>query len=247
LAQAGVALEITKGEFEMSIIEGYDSKSRQRVWTDDFAQQKEFGKEVAVTAAGKRFYGEFEVTQENIDAVLAAAATLFPGELVTVSRFVSALEVSMNAGDLTRKTPAPPVEQTPTPEPPRDKNGRPLSQSQIDWSSMTAWTNSHSAEECRQRARSDPKYAQFRHTNLVREMNSKPVDAAPSAGVQAERSATTADIQSELGTFANLYKNAPSERVRRPIAGRYVLDATHSYSIEEFETKLSQAARVGLL
>lgn len=125
---------------------------------------------------------------------------------------------------------------------PRDRKGRLLSESQIEWGEMTRWADEHSAEECRQRARSDPKFAQFRHTNLVREMNAAPIDGAVPEPITHE--ATAAERQ-ELEEFARAFVQSPASS-RKPIMGIVTL-AGKTYRYPAFITLVNRCAEAQLI
>lgn len=127
----------------MSIVAGFDSKTRERVYTANFDEQKEFAREVFKTSAGKRFLNEFENTGDNLAVVMEAAQKIYPdAQHITVSMYVDGMAASMNRapslerwkpGLLQRKPAAPVVAPTPEPEVPRDKNGKALTASQQAW------------------------------------------------------------------------------------------------------------------
>lgn len=127
------------------------------------------------TEVGKNFahnYFDPAQEQEQTEMLIKAARQLSGGNLVTMSQLIRALELLILSGDLMRVEPeenaelAEPEEDTH----PRDKNGKLLSQSQLDWSEMTKFVETHSVAECRNRARSDKQFAHFLETNLRREM-----------------------------------------------------------------------------
>jgi hypothetical protein len=59
------------------------------------------------------------------------------------------------------------------------------------------------------------------------------------------RTANDADRR-QLGDFVTLYRSVPTNQLR-PRGGRITLDATHSYTPQQFEELVSEASRAGLL
>src|SRR5882724_6569661 len=60
----------------------------------------------------------------------------------------------------------PVVEPVVEPEVPRDRNGNPLSASQIAWGEMTRWSQTASSQQIADRRRADPAFEGFYKTNL---------------------------------------------------------------------------------
>ena len=157
--------------------DAYRNKRELIFLTNDPAEQHEFGKAVYQTPVGQRFLAEFELTNENLDIVQAATAKLFPGLPVTESRFVTALRLSMDACDLTRKPAAPVVASSPEPEVLRDRNGRPLTTAQVKWGEYQRFLAESSSEQVAERRRTDPGFRAFIQHNIKEEM-SQPIDGA---------------------------------------------------------------------
>jgi hypothetical protein len=200
----------------MPVQNGIDLQTRERVYTNDFAQQREFALAVFGTSIGKRFKKEFENTDENIQAVLDAVEKLFPGEPITESRFLKALELSMVAGDLVRKPAAPVVEQTPEPEVPRDKRGRPLTAAQIKWGEYQKFLSESSSAQVTERRRTDVGFREFCQHNL-REQMAQEIDGAVVAQDDIRPKAPRVDDKelTRLQKFAEDFNALPAAAARK--------------------------------
>jgi hypothetical protein len=195
----------------MAILNGVDTRTRELVLTEDFEEQKRFGQKVYATTTGQRFLKEFENSDENVQAVLHATAKLFPGEPITESRFVKALELTMNAGDLQRKPVAPVVASTPSPEVPRDKNNKPLSEAQQRWSEYRQFSETHTMDEVRARKRIDPGYRNFVEKNSERERISEGAFKV----LNGVRELPQSDTSAELIEWVRQYQATPADQVRK--------------------------------
>jgi hypothetical protein len=97
------------------------------------------------------------------------------------------------------------------PEVPRDRNGKPLSQSQIAWGEMARWSQQASSQDIRERRRTDPAFASFYRLNIEREARETPSTQFELAG----QSQNTKQATPELIAFAEEYQKTPVERVRQ--------------------------------
>jgi hypothetical protein len=215
-----------------------DAETRELILTNDPAEQHEFGKAVYQTPVGQRFLAEFELTNENLDIVQAATAKLFPGLPVTESRFVTALRLSMDAGDLQRKPAAPVVASTPSPEVPRDKNGRPLTEAQQRWSEYRQFSETHSMDEVRARKRIDPGYRNFVEKNCEREG----VSEGPFKVLNGVRQLPKSDTPAELVAWVAEYLRTPADQVRK-----LCLASTNPLGYVKFNAMLELAASKNLI
>jgi hypothetical protein len=102
-------------------------------------------------------------------------------------------------------------EQQPEPEVLRDKNGKPLSQSQIAWGEMARWSQQASSQDIRERRRTDPAFASFYRLNIEREARETPSTQFELAG----QSQNTKQATPELIAFAEEYRKTPVEKVRQ--------------------------------
>jgi hypothetical protein len=238
----------------MGIINGVDTRTRERVLTEDPTEQREFAKEVNRTPIGQRFLAEFENSDENLRRVVETAQKLNPGvPHITLSMYLDALETAIYRGKLQKRPTAHVVPAEVPAEVSTDKNGKRLGPSQLAWKEHAEWARTATSEQIRKRKEIDPSFRAFVQNSIRLEMN-QPVDAAPSASIQPVRAATGEDMRSELGAFAAAYQKASTSRLR-PIGGFYKLsfpDATgnvveHSYSPSEWEVLITEAAKISLL
>jgi hypothetical protein len=100
-----------------------------------------------------------------------------------------------------------------------------------------------SMKEIRDRAQQDPQgfgawYAEQRNTQTIQQ-GTLHIAGSPS------RTANDADRRL-LGDFVTLYRSVPTNQLK-PRGGRIILDATHSYTPQQFEELVSEASRAGLL
>lgn len=102
-------------------------------------------------------------------------------------------------------------ERAPEPDVPRDKNGKPLSQSQVAWGEMARWSQQASSQEIKERRRTDPAFASFYRLNIEREARETPSTQFEIAG----QSQNTRQATPELVAFAEEYRKTPVEKVRQ--------------------------------
>jgi hypothetical protein len=190
----------------------YNDANLGRIFTRDCKENiKLFIRDFRATDVGRQIKEAGLDTGENLDAILEATQAKFDREEVTLPEFTLVARQLWMIGELKKKPVAPvPVDNTP-----RDKNGKPLSESQLRWSEYRQFSESHSSSECRARARTDSRYRDFLHTNLVREFAEQPVgDAVVAVGTQAVRQDKTRVTQ-ELREFAQAYRLAPTSEVKK--------------------------------
>jgi hypothetical protein len=161
---------------------------------------------------------EFGNNSANVDKVIEINDKLHPDlEYVTISAFLDSLKTAMLAGELTR---LPQEEPEPTPEPvPVDKNGKKLTQSQIQWGEMVRWSQAASSAQIKERVRTDEAYAKFHRANLRKEMDQPVGDDVTllnphimTAGISPT---STAMKNEHLVAFANRYRQMSAEDVRK--------------------------------
>src|ERR1051326_6782270 len=104
-------------------------------------------------------------------------------------------------------------EPTPEPDVPRDRNGNPLTASQLQWRQFAIWANdpNTSSEMIRQRRLTDRSFAEFYRRSLEREAQETPSTQFELAG----QSQTTKRATPELIAFAEEYRKTPTEKVRQ--------------------------------
>jgi hypothetical protein len=120
------------------------------------------------------------------------------------------------------------------PEVQRDKNGKPLSQSQIVWGEMARWSQRASSQDIRERRRTDPAFASFYRLNIEREARETPSTQFELAG----QSQNTKQATPELIAFAEEYRKTPVERVRQLRSPAFNALGYKKY-IENIETALA--------
>jgi hypothetical protein len=128
------------------------------------------------------------------------------------------------------------------PEVPRDKNGKPLSQSQIAWGEMARWSREASSQEIRERRRTDPAFASFYRLNIEREARETESTQFQLAGLSAGQ-ATASD---KLQRFAKLYQELPTDRLK-PRGGYITLSDEFKLTKSQFDNCVSQAVDAGLI
>jgi len=204
----------------MNISNGIDLHSRERIWVDgDPALAREFMAEVKTSKAGQKYFTEF-ASPENNERVINAVWTLNPDiEYVTVSAFVDAIGTLLAAGELKpTREPEPVALEAPVTPVPVDRNGRPLTQAQIDWAEMTTFANEKSMKEIKDRKRVDPKFLAFVQTNLRRQMD-VPIDGdVRVSNPHIEQSAppsASAMKNERLVAFANQWRSMTAEAIRK--------------------------------
>lgn len=106
----------------------------------------------------------------------------------------------------------PVVEPVVEPEVPRDKNGNVLSASQLAWKSYREFAESHSMQECRNRARTDAGFASFMRKNLEREASGGVGDAVENLNSRVQ---TNAPVAEALVAWAAEYHKTPTEKLRQ--------------------------------
>jgi hypothetical protein len=123
-------------------------------------------------------------------------------------------QVLLNAGQYEFEIRPAELEPAPEPEVPRDKNGRPLSEAQIRWSEYRQFTETHSSQDCKNRAKADVGFASFLRTNLRREMTEGGVgDAVENLNARPEEPKEKATP--ELLSWVAEYNRSSAEHVRK--------------------------------
>jgi len=132
-------------------------------------------------------------------------------------------------------------EPTPEPEVPRDRNGNPLTSSQLQWREFAIWANdpSTSSETIRQRRLTDRSFAEFYRRSLEREATETPSTQFELAG-QSPVKAKSA-ITPELIAFAEEYRKTPTQEVRKR------RNPTFNLNAQQYERNFQAALAAGLL
>jgi len=125
---------------------------------------------------------------------------------------------------------------------PVDRNGRPLSQSQIAWGEMARWSQQASSQDIRERRRTDPAFASFYRLNIERESRETESTQFAVAGLPTGQSTASEKLQ----RFAKLYQELPTDRLK-PRGGYITLSEEFKLTKPQFDNFVSQAANAGLL
>jgi hypothetical protein len=236
----------------MQISNGVDIQTRQRVLSLDNAEgiNPLFWQEFHETAVWKRFVNTYSATRENFERIVDILNKIYPGkDYFTLDQVTDVFNTAVNSGgsasDPLDRIPvevAVPVQES---EPvPVGRNGKPLSASQILWSQMTRWSETATSAEIAERRRTDPAFASFYHTNLVRSFDGvadSVVEQNPHLLPQG--APTMAALKDErLVSFARKYKSMSSAEVR---AARS--KAINPLSASQFEKDLNDAIRLNLV
>jgi hypothetical protein len=234
----------------MRVANGFNVQTRERVLSLHNVDETNpaFWSEFHETAVWKRFVETYGTTPANLERIIEILTKLYPDQdYFTVDHVTHAFKTAINSGgsasDPLDRIPVQAVE--PTPEPvPTDKNGRPLSAAQLAWSEMTRWSESATSAQIAERRRTDPAYASFYHTNLVRsfeEVGDGVVEQNPHLLPQG--APTTAALKDErLVAFAKRYNSISAAEVR---AARS--KAINPLSAGQFEKDLNDAIKLNLL
>jgi len=158
----------------------------------------------------------------NLEAVNAFLLSIAPP--LILSKAESALRKLLYAGGVCKfgkltprpvETPIAEVSTMPiTDEPVRDSRGHLLGDSQRKWQEYREYSESHSSQDCKNRARVDAGYASFVRTNLEREAQNTESTQFKIAGQQPSKPNVTG-VTPELLAWANEYKRTPTDQVRK--------------------------------
>jgi hypothetical protein len=224
----------TQEDLEYSLGSPYWSGRGNRLWTPESEENKaEFINEVCETTIGEKFCAMFNAESINpawnqVLAIHEQRAKIY-GTEITFHTFVQCLTDAVQSGAI----------QTPPPPQPKPRE---LSSSQKAWQEYRIFSESHSVNECRNRARIDAGFQSFMHKNYEREFAEQPVaDAVVPAGVPTKKIKPTA----ELVEFAEKYKVEPTENLRPRGGAVKLAGALISYST--FQDLVDRAASAGLL
>ena len=205
-----------------------------RLWTPESEENKaEFIAEVCETPIGEKFCAMFDAESINpawdkVIAIHQSRSSVY-GDEITFHSFIRCLTDAIQSGAI----------QTPPPQQPKPRE---LSSSQKAWQEYRIFSESHSVNECRNRARIDAGFQSFMHKNYEREFAEQPVaDGVVPAGVPTKRIKPTA----ELVEFAEKYKVEPTENLRAKGGAVKLAGTLIPYS--KFKDLVDRAASAGLL
>lgn len=106
----------------------------------------------------------------------------------------------------------PQVRTVEEPEVPRDRNGNPLTASQLAWSEYRQFSETHSMEEIRARARTDAGFSSFMRKQYEREARETPSTQFAIAGQTSAENKPA--ITPELIAWVEEFRKTPMDRVR---------------------------------
>jgi hypothetical protein len=185
----------------------YNDANLGRIFTRDCkANIKMFIQEFKESEFGSRLIAEGLATGEHLDQILEETQKRFGHDDVNMREFTATAKSLWMAGDLEPARPA-------TPQAPAVKQ---LTASQKAWQEFRIFTDSHSVQECKNRARVDEAYRKFLNTNLQREMGGTPVgDAVVAIGTTAVRQDESIRRIEDLRAFADAYRRTSTAEVKR--------------------------------
>jgi hypothetical protein len=236
----------------MNVENGFDLYTRERVLSMDNAEgtNPEFWQEFCGTAVWKRFAHVYGATQANFDRIADILNTMYPDqEFFTIDQvtdvFIAAID---SGGQVSNPLDKIPVQiEVPVQEPesaPTDRNGKKLSASQIAWGEMVRWSETSTSAQRAERRRTDPAYARFYHTNLLRSLDGVgdslvdtnphllPQDAPTKAALKDDR----------LVEFARRYNSMSSAAVRSACSR-----AVNPLTADRFIKDMDDAIRLNLI
>jgi hypothetical protein len=201
--------------------------------------------------AGIEYKSNFYTTEsgdEDFELIIGACHTLFSDGDVTVGRMAVALQLLMDSGRIKRKDfePAALLEEPKPDVTPRDRNGKPLTASQLKWSEFRQFADSASMDEINRRKRADSEFANFVRKNMERELANTVVgDAVAPEGQVAPASRSSEPLTPQLAEFARKYAKEPIANLR-PKGGFVMLDG-QQLSWGYFQDLLNQATAAGAI
>jgi hypothetical protein len=170
-------------------------------WDNTAETAELFVEEFFKTPVGQQIMGQGLKTKRNMEVILSEAQDATGHEDISLKEFESVARQLFLNGDLLPKTKQAPQ----TPAEPQ------LTASQRAWQEFRIFTDSHSVQECKNRARVDEAYSKFLHTNLVREINSGVGDAVENS---LERPVKTKKVSADIAQFAQDYRNMRSDQLK---------------------------------
>jgi len=165
-----------------------------------------FIREFKESEFGSRLVAEGLATAETLDQILAETQRRCGHDDVNMGEYVRTAKSMWMNGDLEPEQHAAAAASA-EPE---------LTEPQLRWREYREFSETHSGDQCRARARVDAGYRSFMHKNLERELRSTPVgDAVESVGTDAVRQDRKVKITQELNDFAWEYRAMSAAEVRK--------------------------------
>lgn len=207
---------------------GCEVESGLAVWIPGAheAEQKQFIEEVLASVVGRKFaekYGSPFDENHNLPLIAEAVGKLYIKrgirlEYMTSGIFIDAMKTVMDVEKdklilLTteEETPAPTVEQEPLPT---DKNGKPLSASQLAWREHAEFACTASSRQIAERKRTDASFRAFVEDSLRREMQ-QPIDGdVREANPHLSLQKPTGKVTPALLEFAEGYRKMSTSEIR---------------------------------
>jgi hypothetical protein len=219
----------------MSVMNGFDTESGERVFVYG-ADNSGFFEDAQATLAWKRYEEEFGPTPENQNRLGEILTQLHGhGEYISLSQFIDALNTGMDGGEFTRRAVEEAELEAPVEKPKKH-------QGHENWREHARWTETATADQIRERAKTDRSYAHFRRSSMIREMSGTPVgDAVQPAGVATKG----IEVTPEIAAFAKVYRDTPSRQLK-PVNG-FVEAGGQRYSWSDFQSLVVKAASAGLI
>jgi hypothetical protein len=171
---------------------------------NDSLEAKKFCKDFLATPVGKRFLQLYDSNsaQDAWDGIIAKFRKIYGDDPITFGDLQSFVGDLLLSGGL--RAPEPPA--------PAEKK---LSSSQLAWQEFRVFSETHSMNECRARAVSDPGYASFMRLNTERELAEHQNPATDPISLNANKTPTTKFVSAELQRFCEDYRSMPMDKVRK--------------------------------
>lgn len=156
-------------------------------------------------------YDPIEDRDEHSKLLYQATDVLFPDNdcLVSIPMLAQALRALIDGGKIKFTGEEEAVLEDPSASPadttPRDRAGRPLTESQRAWGEMTKFANESSMDAINQRKYVDPKFRSFMATNMRREMQEQGV-ADGVENLNANRTPQAKNVAEDVRAFATRYR-----------------------------------------
>ena len=182
----------------------YNDQNLGRIFTRNCKENiKLFIKEFRESEFGSRLAADGLATAEHLDQILAETQSRFGRDDINMSEFTQTAKSMWMNGDLE-------PERQPVDEAPAEPQ---LTVSQKVWQEFRIYTDSHSVQECKNRARVDENYRSFLNKNLQREMAGTAVgDAVENLLDRPKPSAKK--VSEDVRMFAEDYRRMSTAQLR---------------------------------